>query len=261
MQSKVSLITKYSHNKTVYDSIFFTPPYKIISPLYETLYGKEEANIVLMSSSAGLLKGDKVEMDFTFKENSCAKITSQSYEKIFDTQEGKVEKILNIMAEKNTHISYMPYPTILFKNSNYMNKAQIRLSKNATFFYSDIFSAGRIHMGESFLMNKFQSLLHVYVENKLIFADNTYINPKKYKYNSLGLWGGYTHNGLLYAFFPKEEDENAFLSYARQKAKEDRAQFEFGASKSHKGICIRVLGNNGDKIYNYFNEISRWVIL
>ncbi len=112
-------------------------------------------------------------------------------------------------------------------------------------------------MGESFLMKSFQAAVHVFVEGSLAFADNTLIDPARWDYVSLGLWQGFSHNSLLYVYFPTDEEEKAFMHHARQKAAEYIPLFEMGASRAQKGVCVRVLGDNGDKIYTYFREISQ----
>ncbi len=254
MNSCVRLSTQYNHHKTVYDDVYFTSPYKLIAPLYEN----DEAHIILLSSSAGLLQGDTVHMDLHFGQESKVLVGSQSYEKIFNTQDGNVQKTLCIKAEAKSRVRYLPHPTIPFKNSNYKCKTHIYLDSTATFFYSDIFTAGRIHMGESFLMKAFQATVHVSVENNLAFADNTYIEPARWDYSDIGLWHGFSHNGLLYAYFPSQEQEDVFIMLARQKGTEKLPHhFEVGVSKAQQGVCVRVLGDNGDNIYSYFKEISQ----
>ncbi len=252
MQSYLRVSTKYNHHKTVYDDVYFTPPYKLIAPIFEG----DEAQIIVLSSSAGLLKDDEIIMDFDFGEKSIARVATQSYEKIFDTNGGKVEKSLNIKAQANTWIRYMPHPTIPFKNSDYCCKTNIQLDARSTFFYSDIFNCGRVFMGEKFLMRKFHSIVKVYVDGKIVFADNTLLEPAQINYASLGLWHEFSHNGLLYAHFTTKDAEDNFIKFARKIAHETLTTFEVGVSRASAGICVRVLGNSGDKIYNYFARIS-----
>lgn len=254
MEAHVRLSTKCFYNRTVYDDVFFTPPYKCIAPLYEN----GEANIILLSSSAGLLKGDTIHMDFHFKEHSKVNIRSQSYEKIFDTQDGFVEKNITIQVDAHSCVRYIPHPTIPFKNSTYLCKTNITIAQSATFFYCDIFSSGRIFMGENFLMQKFHAHTQISIENTIVFADNTLINPTIWKYNSIGLWHDFTHNGLLYAYFPSQETEDAFITFVRQQASTLPTHFKTGVSKARQGVCIRVLGDNGDKIYYFFQKVTQF---
>ncbi len=249
MESKVYLKAKFNGKKTICDDVFFTPPYKIISPLYN----KNEAEIVIMSSSAGLLKGDIVDMEFDILENTNIRISSQSFEKIFNTMDGKVIKNVKITAKSGSFIKFMPYPTIPFENSNYQNKVIVDLEENCRFYYGDVFNCGRVHSGEKFKLKNFENFLRVNVNNLPVFIDNTMINPTLWNYDEIGLWQGYTHSGLLYIYGNDE-----ILDEIRVLGEKMLSNCEFGVSLCKKGICVRVLGDNGDKIYNFFDKISKF---
>ncbi|MFI3226969.1 MAG: urease accessory protein UreD [Clostridia bacterium] len=250
MNSKVCVSTKFNGKKTVNDDVFFTPPYKIIAPIYND----DEAEIVLLSSSAGLLKGDNIDMQFSFGENSNAKISSQSYEKVFDTLDGKVTRRVEIDVLQDAFVKFMPYPTIPFKNSNFHSVTTVNLAKKSKFCYVDIFSCGRVLSDERFEMNKFYNNFTVKVKNIPVFIDNTLIEPKIWDYDSIGLWHGYTHNGFMYIY--GSDDEQSLIKDTLELAKELIPDFEIGASQCKKGICIRILGDSGDRIFKYFKKVS-----
>lgn len=252
MHSQIRIATAHRHNKTVCDDIYCTSPYKIVMPFSEDT----ATHIVLLSSSAGLLRGDSIHMNLTFGAHSRALISTQSYEKIFDTQDGCAEKELCMHIGDHAHIRYMPQPTIPFANSRYVCTTHMHLAETATFFYSDIVSCGRVFMGECFCMQSFQSRAYVYLNGTPIFADNTYVNPTLWDYTKLGLWHNFSHNGLLYAFFPTVQHEEAFIELARQRATEMIPHFAVGVSRAQKGVCVRTLGDSGDKIFHYFDTIS-----
>ncbi|MFI3272689.1 MAG: urease accessory protein UreD [Pseudomonadota bacterium] len=252
MQSHIRIATAHRHNKTVCDDIYCTSPYKIVMPLSEDT----ATHIVVLSSSAGLLQGDTVHMDVDFGAHSHALLSTQSYEKVFDTQDGCAKKELSIRVGDHAHVRYLPQPTIPFANSRYACTAHMHLAPNSTFFYSDIVSCGRVFMGERFCMQSFQSRAYVYLNDTVVFADNTCIIPKRWDYTKLGLWHDFTHNGLLYAFFPTQAEENAFIALARQKATEMVPHCAVGVSNAQRGICVRVLGDSGQKIYEYFSSIA-----
>lgn len=251
MDSKVSLSTKCSGKKTVNRDVYFTPPYKIIAPIYTG----DEAEIFLLSSSAGLLKGDTIDMDFRFEENSKVKISSQSYEKVFDTQDGCVTRNLSIDVLDKARVKFMPYPTIPFKNSSYTSTCEVNLAEDCKFCYLDIFSCGRVHSDERFKMRSFHNYLSVNVAKKPVFIDNTLIDPVRWDYNSIGMWHGFSHNGFMYVYSKNSEQDiiNLALELGTQKLE----GYEFGASRCRAGVCIRVLGNSGDKIFKYFEEIAK----
>ncbi len=250
MESKITLKTKFNGKKTVIDEVYFTPPYKIISPLYQE---DNTAEIVVLSSSAGLLGGDRVEMELGFGAKSNAKITSQSYEKVFNTDGKKVVKTANINVQEDAVVKYMPHPTILFEDSDYENIVNVNLTKSSRFYYSDIFNCGRVFMGEQFLMKKFKNYLRINIEESPVMLDHIVLDPKRWDYGTIGLWHGYTHNGLLYMY--QEGRENEFVDLARALGREMIPEFEVGVSSSKKGVCVRVLGDNGSRIVDFFEKI------
>ncbi len=248
MDSRVFLSTKFNGKKTVCDELFFTSPYKLISPLYN----ETEAEFVLMSSSAGLLKGDTVEMRFEIGEWSDVKISSQSFEKVFNTQDGDAQKRVFIEVGENAFLKFMALPTIPFANSDYRNDVAVSLSPSSRFLYSDVFSCGRVFMGEQFSMKRFANRLHVSMENAPIFIDTVIIDPNLWNYGEIGLWQGHTHNGLLYVYGCDE-----VVDWAREMAPQFLKNCEVGSSLCKKGACVRVLGDSGERIHKFFNEIAK----
>ncbi len=251
MDSKIYIKTKYTGKKTVYDDVFFTPPYKIIAPLYH----EDEAEIMILSSSAGLLGGDQVDMKLDCLEGSNVRITSQSYEKIFDTDGKKAKKKVEINVYPEAVVKYMPHPTIPFANSDYENEVIVNLSEDTIFCYSDIINCGRVYMGERFLMKRYENYFRVNVGGIPVLIDHVVVDPKQWEYSTIGLWHEYTHNGLLYLY--AQGKEQLLIEHAREMGLLMLPDFEVGASLSKKGVCIRVLGDSGERISEYFQELVR----
>lgn len=84
--------------------------------------------------------------------------------------------------KEGAKVKYFPYPVIPFQNSKYHADNEIMLSKDATLVYSDIFTCGRVGMGERFKMKSYRSKTKIYIEDQLVFADHTYICPQKFHY-------------------------------------------------------------------------------
>ena len=94
----------------------------------------------IRSYYAGLLGGDIFESEYVFKAESDVKIVSQSYEKVFNTEDKKVIKKTLIHAQENTLVKFMPYPLIPFANSNFESNSEVFVDKSATLLYCDIFN-------------------------------------------------------------------------------------------------------------------------
>ena len=114
-------------------------------------------------------------------------------------------------------------------------------------------------MNEYFLLKRFQSKVKFYVDNKLAFADNTLISPEEFDYTDIGMWHGYSHNGMMFVYLSNKSnknDETLFIENCREIASETMSDKYVGVTKCLKGILIRALSTSGDSIYNFFNKVS-----
>lgn len=247
LKSKMAVTASVLHGKTQMEDVYFEAPYKVMSPFWED--GTME--IMQMSSSAGLLNGDSFSLDILVKEGANLRYVSQSYDKVFDTQDGFATKELHMNIEESAHMEYMPYPVIPFGGSDYRYRGEVRVHETAFLAYADIFTCGRTGMGEYYKMKSFDSVTKIYIGNKLDFVDHTRIRPAELDYRKIGMWGEYTHNGMLYLYSPKwkadyiPDIQNIIEAYGLLS----------GISSTEKGIIIRTLGYRGDDLFRCYREI------
>lgn len=260
MESKIYLETGCEYGKTVIKDVYFSAPYKIMSPFYDG----EHCDIVQMSSSAGILAGDRLEAELLIDRNSDVRYLSQSYEKVFDTKESSAEKRLILRCEENSSLVYMPYPVIPFQNSNFKSVTEVHLRRSAKFIYSDIFTCGRTGMGEYYRLKSFESRLKVYIDGRLDYADHTLIRPSDFDYKGMGMWGEYTHNGMLYIHLGESDDMGTDeLEKARGRLKEkihdilqEHKKLLGGVTLTERGILVRSLGYRGENIFQFHKTIA-----
>lgn len=253
MNSQLYLQTEFIYNRTEIKDIFFTAPYKIMRPFRR----ENGLDITIMMASAGILGGDTLNAEYIFKTNSDVYITTQGYEKIFNTENNIAKKYTKIVCEENSKIYYFPYPVTPFANSDFRNITDVELDHSSTFLYSDICSCGRTGMNEFFQMKRFENRLNVRLNGSLIFADYTLICPSILSYNTIGQWQNFTHNGLLYAYFENEDKQILFLENARKLSKSMLKNGIIGASLAKKGVCVRVLAMSGDDIFSFFRLLAK----
>ena len=250
MNSSLFLETDFINGKTEIKDVYFTAPYKIMSPFMEGSH----MEVMLMSSSAGLLGGDSLTAEMNFGEQSDVTFVSQSYDKVFNTRDMRAEKNIHIYIGKDAKVKYMPYPVIPFANSNYISENIVHIHPGAKFFYSDIFTCGRTGMGERFLMKRFESRTKIFVGEQLDFADHTLISTKILKYDTLGMWSDYTHNGMAYIHTGSEDENEILIEKIRNKS--ENTGLLNGVSKTGKGFSLRTLGNSGEKIFEFYQTIA-----
>lgn len=263
MKSRLHMSACLMQEKTILKDVYCEAPYQIMLPFYDG----DWMETVIMSSSAGIFGGDDFESGIEVGEGARVRIKSQSYEKVFQRKEQPAVKRVKIEVKKNAAGIYLPYPVIPFAKSRYECNTEIYLHDSSIFLYGDIFNCGRVGMKEQFEMDWFCSRTRIYMEGHLVFADHTYIKPEQWDYGRIGLWHGYTHNGMLYIRFPDKLREDIFLEWFRNQRKMEESQendldmppLYWGSTRCLSGIGIRVLGMEGDRIYQAFEKIAEKV--
>lgn len=250
MDSRLYLRTGFAYGRTQIEDVYFTVPYKIMSPFMKGAH----MDVIQMSSSAGLLSGDSLEAEFDFGAYSDVSYYSQSYEKVFDTKDDKAGKRIKIKVGSQANVRYMPYPVIPFVNSRYFADNVIQLEKDCSFMYCDIFTCGRTGMGEYYRMKWYESRTQVYVGNQLDYVDHTLIVPERFRYDTLGMWNTFTHNGMMYIYLPEKEGRKKLISVIRKMAEEKK--IVNGITTTEAGIVLRTLGNKGEDLYPFYREVA-----
>ncbi|MCE3039714.1 urease accessory protein UreD [Helicobacter anatolicus] len=236
--TKLHLKTKLGvSGKSVIEEMFFTPPLKIIDPIYEG----DVANIMLLSVSAGLMKGDCQDIDIFIGKNSKIKLTSQSFEKVHNTQDGKALRRTIIHVENDAMLDFFPLPVIPFAQSNFENTTQIFLGTKSTLYYSEIFCAGRVSRNEVFDFTRFDSKLHIFIDKKIKLYDNMLLEPKDVELQNMCMFDNYTH----YLSLVIKNDMIDFEEFREMVLQEEG---NIGVSKHDCFILLRALGRGSEEL-------------
>ena len=252
MKSCLRMETDFSYGKTNIKDVYFDAPYKIMSPFHQGEY----TEIMQMCASAGMLSGDTFNLELQIGRRSQVKYTSQSYEKIFASKGEQTRKRTKICVEEQAKLCYMPHPMIPFAGSDFYAENEVRIHPKSQLIYCDIFNCGRVAMGEKFKMKRYCSKTRIYVGDVLALADHTLLQPDLFDYQSLGMWGEYTHNGLLYLYTgtPESSDQDEkWVSCIRDMIPD---AIEAGCTRNQVGITLRALGKSGESIYGFFEKIA-----
>jgi urease accessory protein len=91
------------------------------------------------------------------------------------------------------------------------------------------------------------------VGDKLVFADHTLIDPRKFDYAKIGFWQNYTHNGMMFVYCPKEGILDDLKKTIREKGKDVGGVT--GVSHAGKGLVVRTLAMRGETIWDFFESV------
>lgn len=243
-ESRLYIKAKALNGKTYIQDSYFTAPLKIAKPFSDSVNGV--VNLMIMSSSAGVMEGDTYRIDVELDKDAKVKLESQSYQKIHRMKDGNAVQHNSFNLAKGAFLDYDPKPTIPFSDSSFNSNTVCRLNEGAAFIYSDILAAGRVKSGEAFRFREYSSTMRIYYDKELIFLENQFLNPKVQSLEQIGFFEGFTHQASMGFFYDGIKDELLNELYGILETFED---IQFGISKAKKhGLIVRMLGYGSDSL-------------
>jgi len=254
-----------NEGKTVVTKQFSQVPLQIQRALYPEILLPEMAYLYVISSSGGILQGDRYKTDIILKNKAIAHMTTQGATRIYGMNSNSASQIVNITVNENCYFEYIPDQIIPYKNSRYYQKVNLNVHNNSTLIYSEVLTPGRVAMKESFEYDI--CYLRTYCNNqnkKIRFLENTKVEPKKTRMEDFGVLGEYEIVGTVY-ILTRKDNINRLEDNLNEHIK-NLEGVSVGTSiiPDESGIIIRVLGNKTDNVFNVIFkilEISRREIL
>ena len=256
-ESVANIKMTHEDGRTILRDVYFTSPLKIITP-FNTDYGL--VRVMLLSSSSGIMSGDRYNINVDIGENCRSEITSQSYEKIHKMEEGHAERVNIINVDSGAILNYMPQQTIPFKNSAFENTTTINLKdETSKLLYHEILSSGRVHYGETFGYTYFKNLTDIFVGGKRVYRDNTYFDPEMFNMEGFGMYEGYTHlSNIVIVNF---NDSKELVKMIRDLLAQSNQDITYGVTTTgHDDVLVRIFGYEGNALELINTQIATAVI-
>ncbi len=252
MAAQLTLTTAYNKDtlKSYKKNSYFSAPLKIGEPRSED----DRLHMIFMMASAGILNGDELIYDITCEKASKLLITEQSYSKLFDMgTDGSAKKHMSINVQKNASLIYRPCAVVPFKNSCFVSETDIRIDKGGEIFWSDIFTAGRVAMGESFAFRHYENRTRVWYDNELVWLDKCNLIPVEFDMTNMYYYRNYTHQGTCIYCGDDEKEKRLLDIYISDKKYQG---VYAGITRAKKGVCVRALANRSQDIEELFSDME-----
>jgi urease accessory protein len=218
----------------------FSSPLKIAKPFYRD---NGYTELMIMCASPGMLSGDRFDMRFELGHNTKTIISTQSYQKLYDTGDETARQNIQIQAEENTSLFYCPHPVIPFAKNRFHSNVEIALKPGSRLFYSDILSCGRHGMGERFAFSQYRVRTLVSIDGRPVFLDASRLVPHETALGGIGFFEGYACQGLLYLY----GYEHISLP--------ECPHLEAALSRAHEGYTVRTLSDDAAAIYQFTKDL------
>ena len=249
--SRLHLVAEKKGAKTILSDVSFTAPFKIMRPFYEK---GENMSVMQQTASAGIMAGDRQEIDILVKSNANMEIVSQAYEKIHKMETGYASRKTVIEVEGGARLSYMPLPAIPFTGSDFQSDLFVKLEDDSSVFaFREILSCGRIAHGEQFGYRRYQNRISVYRNGHMIYRDNTLFEPETIGMTGFGMYEGYTHLSTLLLCGVEQAKEHlpAFRNLI-----DGQANIEGGITETAFGdIVVKMLGRSADDLLRIMEQM------
>lgn len=265
MNSTLTLSTKCATNgKTQLDKYFATPPFKVMTmPAYQDVW-QNGLNAMQMSSSPGLLGGDKLDIRITLAKNSSLSLGTQAFTRVQAMNEGEfAEQQTQIELAEGSRLFYLPHPLVLHRDAAFKQATEVQLEANCVLIYGEIVAIGRVANNERFAFRAFSSHLNVQLlQNdgriRPLVRDCIQWHPANMPLTALSQMEDFSHQGsLIYLNLTQNAQEiKQCVQRLQTQLAEDKTVLA-GISQLHEGgLIVRVLGHRADTIEQLFKQIG-----
>lgn len=235
------------NGRTIIKEVYNQVPLKVAKPFYLEP-GSGEIFIYQMNPAGGMVQGDNYYQTVELEKGAQAFLTTQSATKIYRSQDSSAGQFNVFKVGEEALLEYFPDPVIPFAGSRFVNETEIHLAAGATAFVAEIVTPGRVRRGETFKYEFYRSKTKAFWEGEIILWDNWLLMPEQKDTRSLGGFEDYTHQGNLFMF--SEKVEQNLVDQLHEKLT-GLPQVLAGASLTVKnGIAIRLLGYRAVDVEN-----------
>ena len=202
-----------------------------------------------MSSSGGILQGDRHRIDVSLKNNALVHLTSQGATRVYGMNSDYASQTVNISLDENCYLEYNPDQIIPYKNSRFYQNVNLKIHENSSLVYSEILTPGRVAMGESFDYDIcYMKTNCKNQEDKIRFIENLKIEPKKQNPQNFGLLGKYQILGTVFILTPKNNMQNLESTLNETIITNEKISAGTSILPDESGILLRILGNKTEDV-------------
>jgi Urease accessory protein UreH len=152
---------RFAHrgDRTVLADLYRQAPLLVQRALYWDEAMPEMACVFVLTTSGGVLQGDRLRIDLALEAGARAHVTTQSATKIQEMDANYAAQIQDIVLADDAYLEYLPEPIIPYRNSRFITHTRITLPESATALYAEIQLPGRKYHrdGEIFQYQLFSS--------------------------------------------------------------------------------------------------------
>jgi urease accessory protein len=259
MNADLHIQTNCLNGITTLGKSYFTPPFKVAN-ITEDKRSKW-LQLMLMSSSPGILDGDRYNLKIELSEGSCLHLHTQSYQRLFNMKEGAVQN-MDVNLQKGSSFIYLPHPSVPHENSIFRSNNKFYLTDECNLIWGEILTCGRklskgalMENGEVFQFSTYRSITEIFIQNKLVIKEHLFMQPSVVDPNSIGQLEGFTHQASLIHLNGKNtiaSHKDMIYEYLSQQ----EGIISGVSATAGNGLIVRILGYKAEQLYEHLKNIA-----
>ncbi|MFR9620927.1 MAG: urease accessory protein UreD [Rikenellaceae bacterium] len=258
MESAIGLVVGVRDGRSYIRSLYTTPPFRVVS--VGQLARDSAAYLMQMSTSPGVLSGDRYQIDVVVESGARLQLKSQSYQRLYD-MEHHAEQTATIDVGDGAHFSQVAHPIVPHRNSAFYAKSHVTLGVGSSYLQGEIITCGRKHHGEMFEFREFSNSVEVRTSDGVLrLRDRVWLSPSSVPLEQLGLLEGFSHQAtLIYQSTIVGEEIGVCVDelYDMLSGVEG---IEFGVSRTHyTGFVVRALGMGGEQLFEALQSVQAYM--
>ena len=146
--------------------LFERNPLRVLFPKVDDL-----PTAVLMTTSGGLVAGDRIDVAVMVGEGAAAHLTASAAEKIYRSTGPVTQIAQRLVVDAGAWLEFLPPETILFDNAKLRRVTRVELADGGGLLGGGIIVFGRIAMGERFSTGLLNERWEVHRNGRLVWGD------------------------------------------------------------------------------------------
>lgn len=220
--------------------------------LFPTPPRGELPNAVLVTTSGGLVGGDRLDISVSAGPDAGAIVMAQAAEKVYRSAGNDVSIDVHLSVEKGSWLEWLPQETILFDGARLNRKTTIDLAPGGKILAGEILVFGRIASGEKLSHGLVREVWNVRREGRLIWADALHLDGDMNDIlaNPTCFDGATAQATAVYA----DDNPSQYLDLARSLLSNDDEQLRSAATVVNGVLVARWLGHDPARLRRAFGE-------
>lgn len=177
-------------DRTVLADLYRQAPLLVQRALYWDEAMPEMACVFMLTTSGGVLQGDRFRIDLALDEGARVHLTSQSAMKIQEMDANYASQLQDITLADGAYLEYLPEQTIPYRHSRFITYTRVRLPETATMLYAEVLAPGRKYHrdGEIFQYDLFSSTLRAArPDGPDLFVEKFLVEPERFGVDRVGV--------------------------------------------------------------------------